>query len=202
MNLSTCCKPKIIQTLMLLIVVTGCKRVEPPEDIKVNPNPSQQYLVTMQFDDDLSEIHDVKAIYLYSVSNIQACSPYAGFQVGGGWISIDKRISTKMASKSHNTYQSIYHPRYLLDEPYYSMAICKWKGQHAAYEFFKNDVLYSVVLSEEDIINSAEIVVQCEIFKKNKVENISETCRAFEPSELRMMKSYFQFTINSMEYKK
>lgn len=191
----------IINTLILLIILAGCKLVEPPEKIKVNPNASEKYLVTIHFDDDLSGIHDVQAVNFYSVLNVETCSPYAGFQVGGGWISIDKRISTRMNSKNYNTYQTIYYPRYLLDEAYYSMDVCHWKGVGIEYRFIKNSVLYSFSIKDSDITQVRQVIIQCESLNKNRTDGISQTCKSHEPNEFSMIDSYFEITINSIKLK-
>lgn len=132
----------------------------------------------------------MQAVNFYSVSNVETCSPYAGFQVGGGWISIDKRISTRMNSKNYNTYQTIYYPRYLLDEAYYSMDVCHWKGVGIEYRFIKNSVLYSFSIKDSDITQVRQVIIQCESLNKNRTDGISQTCKSHEPNEFSMIDSY------------
>jgi hypothetical protein len=197
MNTSTKIEAKIIQILIALIVLAGCKRVEPPQDIKVNPNPSQKYIVTVQIDDAIN-IQDMEAIKRYQVSNVRTCSPIdETLAIGGMWRPIEKKIHLKLNPLAHNTFQTIYNSKYFLDEAYYSMDVCHWKGYGIQYNFTKDKVLYQFSLENADITHGNQVILQCASLKRNISEGISQGCIDHQKYGHAMPGAYFVININS-----
>ncbi len=188
---------KIIQTLLLLIVLAGCKRVEPPQDIKVNPSPQDKYIVTVHIDSDV-EIIELKAIQRFHVVNIEECSPKdQGRSLGGSWNSIEKFIESKLLPVANNRFKTVYIPKMYLDESYYSMEVCRWKGFGIEYRFSKNNVLYDFSINDSDITQSGQISIQCESLRENRAAGAPQTCISNSPDRFRIISPYFVISVNS-----
>lgn len=188
---------KIIQTLLLLIVLAGCKRVEPPQDIKVNPNPQDKFIVTVHIDSDV-EIQELKAIKIFEVVNVRECSPKdKGQAIGGHWNPIEKFIESNLLPVASNRFKTVYYPKMYLDESYYSMEVCHWKGSGIEYRFSKNNVLYRFGISDSDITQSSQVSIQCESLRENRAAGISQTCISNSPDRFRIISPYFVISVNS-----
>jgi hypothetical protein len=194
---------KIIQASMLLIFMAGCMRVEPPENIKVNPNPSEKYILKMQLEEGIGNIHDVVAYKRYSVKNIETCSPKdQGRSIGGSWNTIEKDISVKLKPIKHNTFKTLYIPDYFLDEPYYLMEKCNWSGSVVVFNFMKNNVRYEASYLNSDIVSGKRLILQCESLKQNRHAGGSVYCKQFEKTDYNLVNSYFEVTLDSKKISK
>jgi hypothetical protein len=195
---------KIIQILLLLIVLLGCMRVEPPENIKVNPNPPDKFIVTVHIDGYV-EIQELKASKRFLVVNESKCSPVdLGRSLGGSWNSIEKNIESNLLPIAHNTFKTVYTPKMYLDEPYYSMEVCRWQGFGIDYRFSKKNVLYSFNIDDSDITQSGQVSIQCEGLRKNRTDGISQRCKSHSPHELSMIgrSNLFEIKVNSRRISK
>ena len=199
MNTNTSSKEKIIQTLLLSTVLAGCMRVEPPENIKLNPNPPDKYIVTVHIDSNI-EIQELKASKRFQVVNVSKCSPIdQGRSLGGSWNTIEKNIDSNLLPIAHNTFKTVYTPKMYLDEPYYSMEVCRWQGFGIGYRFSKKNVLYSFDIDDSDITQSGQVSIQCEGLRKNRTDGISQNCKSHSPHELSIIgqSNLFEIKINS-----
>ena len=203
MNTKTIIKVKINQTLLLMFAITGCMRVEPPKDIKVNPNPAEKYIVKMQLEKDIGNIHDVVTKKRYSVINVETCSPKdQGRSIGGSWNTIDKDISERLRPSNKNLFQTLYIPDYFLDESYYLLEKCNWVGSDVIFEFMKNNVRYAAIYLNEDIISGKRLTLQCESVKQNRQNGGSEYCKQFTNNDYGLVNSYFEVTLESKKISK
>ena len=144
----------------------------------------------------------MEAIKRYQVSNVRTCSPIdETLAIGGMWRPIEKNIHLKLHPLTHNTFQTIYNSKNFLDEAYYSMDVCHWKGYGIQFNFTKDKVLYQFSLEEADIMHGNHVILQCASLKRNNSEGISQGCIDHEKYGHAMPRSYFVITINSKEYK-
>ena len=200
---------KIINNKILLfaffILLTACsnyERVQPPKNIKVNPNPSEKYLVTMSAVESVFPIHDVIAttIYFVETDNLRKCSPIdMGRSIGGSWNSIDKNIVSKLIPTLDNQYQVIFVPNYFLDEAYYHMDVCHWVTWGVNFQFTRENISYSATMRYENILDENNVTLQCETLKnvKNRESIGQRNCMIQDENNISVNYPVFVLSIKS-----